>query len=247
MFNVCLRRFGALPVIAMITMLAVLGSLAISLFIHTVVMGTPMSPGSWLVTVLAPAIIAPSMSHYKLRFIMELERTKETLRQLSESDHLTQAYNRRFFIERLQQEIERMRRYGSRFAVAFIDVDDFKAINDRHGHLGGDAVLRQLADVCMAQLRTTDTFARFGGEEFAVLMPETAPEEALKLLERLRTRVEAMRVELPDAVAKVTVSVGLAAPDTDHDANRILNNADRRLYAAKRQGKNRVVFQPEPA
>lgn len=235
MVKVDFSRYGVLPAIVAITAIAVSSSVCIALLVHSV-MGTSLPRTGLLISIVAPLVITPLLASILLHLI-------KRLRYVSETDHLTRAYNRRFFLDRLQQEIARAHRYGDQLVVAFIDVDDFKAINDHHGHLVGDAVLRQLADVCLAELRATDIFARFGGEEFAVLMPKTTAEGALRLAERLRSGVERMRVKLPETVVTVTVSIGLAE-NRDHDLNRVLSDADRCLYAAKDQGKNRVVFEP---
>lgn len=235
MVKVDYSRYGFLPAVGIITAVAVAASVGIANLIHAV-RGSTMEQVGWIISIGAPLIITPLLASVLLHLIGRL-------RHVSETDHLTSAYNRRFFLERLRQEIERAQRHGNRLVVGFIDVDDFKAINDRHGHLAGDAVLRELADVCLSQLRATDIFARIGGEEFAVLMPETTADGALRLVERLRGSVESMRVELPDEVVRVTVSIGLAE-NLEHDVKHVLSNADRCLYAAKRQGKNRVVYEP---
>jgi diguanylate cyclase (GGDEF)-like protein len=242
MVKIDFSRYAFLPAVVAITAVAVAASVSVALLVHSV-LGTTMERTGWLITISAPLAITPVLASLLLHLLARLHQANERLRHVTETDHLTRAYNRRYFLESLREEIARTQRHGNPMVVAFIDVDDFKGINDCHGHLGGDAVLRALADVCLAELRATDTFARIGGEEFAVLMPETTADGALHLLERLRSRVEAMRVELPGALVKVTVSVGVAE-NLEHDVNHVLTSADRCLYAAKHQGKNRVVFDP---
>jgi two-component system, cell cycle response regulator len=160
----------------------------------------------------------------------------------SNIDHLTGIFNRRYFMDRLREEIDRAARYGSSFAVAFIDIDNFKRVNDEHGHLNGDEILKQLTQVCAKQVREIDTLARIGGEEFALLLPQTSPSEAENLVERLRASVAATRAKIGDGWLDMTVSIGLTSAGRDAlDVNGILRHADEALYAAKRQGKNRLV------
>jgi diguanylate cyclase (GGDEF)-like protein len=182
------------------------------------------------------------MSWWVLHLVLQVERAHEQLRIQSNVDHLTGIFNRRYFMDRLREEIDRSMRHGSSFAVAFIDVDNFKRINDEHGHLSGDEILRQLTQICSKQIREMDTLARIGGEEFALLLPQTTAEDAAHLVERLRANVAATRAKIGDGWLDVTVSIGLASSCRDAlDVNAILRRADEALYAAKRQGKNRLV------
>jgi diguanylate cyclase (GGDEF)-like protein len=244
MLRLALKRAGLWPAVFIITAIAIVASVAIAAFAYSVFLGTALPLHSLIISVVSPAVISPLISAVVLKFIVELDRAHERLRELSNLDHLTGAFNRKYFMERLHKEIERSNRYGSRLSVAFIDIDDFKRINDRHGHLGGDEVLKQFVSTCMAAMRQSDLFARFGGEEFAVLLPETGREEALQFLERLRLRVAQMRVDLPDGPVGITVSIGhtnLKGPASE--VNSVLRDADAAMYRAKRGGKNQVVSQ----
>jgi diguanylate cyclase (GGDEF)-like protein len=247
MIKRCLKRFGLPTAVGIVTLLSIALSAAISATLHYAVLGIPMTSAAWIVTLACPAIIAPLMAGITFHLLLELDRAHDQLRELSNLDHLTGVHNRRLFMERLREEIERADRYGTPFSVAVIDVDDFKSINDRHGHLGGDELLRRLAQTCIEQVRQTDVFARIGGEEFALLLPHTGRDDALHLVERLRERVAELRVELHDALLGATVSIGLATPHArPASINGVLREADDALYAAKRQGKNRVVSQIAP-
>jgi len=247
MITRALRRFGLWPVVAAVTLISIVLSLAISGFVHAVVLGIEMPPSAWLITIGCPLLIAPMMSSHSFGLVLKLDRAREQLRTISITDHLTGAANRRHFMERLLAEAERSRREGTPFSVALIDIDNFKQVNDQHGHLAGDQVLCRLAQACMGQVREGDTFARFGGEEFAVLLPDTDTERALHWLERLRQHVADLRVPLPAASLAVTVSIGLASPAVTgaHAGTQIdaaLRQADEALYRAKREGKNRVAL-----
>ncbi|MEZ4401910.1 MAG: sensor domain-containing diguanylate cyclase [Kofleriaceae bacterium] len=159
-------------------------------------------------------------------------------------DGLTGLFVRRYFDVRVEEEIERARRYGHGFALVMIDIDDFKAHNDTHGHLVGDRVLREVAAAIKGELRGVDTAVRYGGEELAVILPRTELVSALALAERIRARIAERRVAAgPDGpVLSVTASFGIAAyPESGPgSAEDLVRRADRALYRAKRTGKNRV-------
>jgi len=165
---------------------------------------------------------------------------RERLRADGLTDPLTGVPNRRFFEQRLAEEVGRLRR-GTPAALALVDVDHFKQVNDRHGHPTGDAVLRRVAADLGGGLRDSDLLARWGGEEFAVLLPATGPGQAREIGERLRRRVAASG-ETP----AVTVSIGLAPGVAGEGAAAWLERADRALYAAKAAGRDRVMTGDEP-
>lgn len=237
-----LNRWGLWPMVGLATLISVLASIVITWTIHRLYLNIEPPPQALAISIVCPLIIAPIMSGLTFNLLLQLHRAHERLIRINDSDYLTELYNRRYFMTQLRSEIERTNRYGSHFSLAFIDIDNFKSINDRHGHLGGDEVLKRLAAECMACVRQTDTFARIGGEEFAMLLPETGPEDAQRMVERLRSRVESLPIPVDDEAIHVTVSIGLTSQtgELEH-INSVLRRADEALYAAKRQGKNRVV------
>ncbi|HVV82268.1 MAG TPA: sensor domain-containing diguanylate cyclase [Kofleriaceae bacterium] len=166
------------------------------------------------------------------------------LYEMAMVDGLTGLFVRRYFDARLDEEIERARRYRTPFAVAMLDLDDFKRLNDEHGHLVGDRVLREIASVVRTEVRGVDTAARYGGEELALILPGTELVAALGHAERVRHAIAERRVASGDGgpVLSITASVGIAAfPDSGAaSAEDLLRRADRALYRAKRAGKNRV-------
>ena len=162
------------------------------------------------------------------------------------TDSLTGLANRWTFDEELALEWRRAERVGDPLALILFDLDDFKAINDTHGHQGGDEVLRKVGEVLAASVRQVDLAARYGGEEFAVIVPETDLEGAIDLAERLRTALESEEIELQNGTRlSVTASFGAAVKDELPDGEELVAAADKLLYEAKRTGKNRVA--PEPA
>jgi diguanylate cyclase (GGDEF)-like protein len=247
MLTAWLRRWGLWPVVAAVTLVSMLISLAIVGVVHTA-LGIELTAVPVVLSLLCPLVLAPSMSTYSFSLLLKLDAAHERLRRVSDTDDLTGAYNRRHFMACLRAEAERAARGGPAYCVALIDVDDFKSVNDRHGHLAGDEVLRTLAQACVSQMRATDVFARFGGEEFAVLLTMTDLAHARPWLERLRAHGAALRLqEFGDRVA-VTVSIGVAAAGEDGadssaaaQVESALRRADEALYRAKREGKNRVL------
>lgn len=165
---------------------------------------------------------------------------------LATVDPLTDVYNRRKLFDLADREVARARRYGHPLSVLMLDIDDFKQINDHYGHSAGDTVLSELASVCEDSLRETDAFGRYGGEEFAAILPETTAREANEEIgERLRRNVDQTGFETDQGRIDVTVSIGVATMDDSiDDIRQLLERADEALYKAKRSGKNRVAAEP---
>ncbi len=179
----------------------------------------------------------------------EMRDLRLRLADMALTDPLTQLPNRRHFEEVLRAELDRVRRYGGRCSVAIVDVDFFKHYNDKLGHLAGDRALRELADVMRRETRLHDMVARFGGEEFSMLMINAGKEEALPILERLREDVEAHPFRQRDIQpsGRLTISGGLAGfPEDGTTYEEILGRADEALYAAKHAGRNQIRVAGEP-
>ena len=176
----------------------------------------------------------------------ELAQALEQIRQLATHDDLTGLLNRRAMLDRMQLEQRRSLRSGSPLLIAQLDIDHFKAVNDTHGHAAGDLVLQSFADTVRRNVRDTDVLARWGGEEFVLLLCDTPAADAVALMERLRQAVQAMQVPVPqgDGPITVTVSIGLARHTPADPLAGTLERADRALYAAKAGGRNRVVPAP---
>lgn len=176
-----------------------------------------------------------------------VDRSRQ-LRHLSALDRLTGLLNRGYFESRFQTEAARARRHGHPLAVALLDLDRYKNFNDRYGHASGDVALQVLAETLAKGLRSSDIVARYGGDEFVVLLPETGPEAAVEKLEQLRLAVARAEFSIPrhDLTAQITLSAGVAClPDDGTDPVELLEVADRRLFAAKDGGRNRVVGIPD--
>jgi two-component system, cell cycle response regulator len=165
----------------------------------------------------------------------------EEIYRMTIFDGLVQVYNRRYLFEALEREIIRARRHGRELSVVMFDLDHFKQVNDRYGHLAGDFVLKELARVVQSRIRRDEVFARYGGEEFSLVLPETNLDGAHALAETLRRKVSEHTFAFQAEAIAVTVSMGIAMlTDADRGATELIQRADEKLYESKRSGRNRV-------
>jgi diguanylate cyclase (GGDEF)-like protein len=170
----------------------------------------------------------------------EQRRARDAAIRMSTVDAMTGLYNRTFFFSSLEREIARGDRSGRAFCLVMLDLDDLKAVNDRYGHLAGDQVLRGVADIVRGGVRKIDVAARYGGDEFVALLPETDPTGGWVLAEKIRLTVAEQG--MPGIDPAPTVSVGVVSyPADGRSADALLVSADRAMYASKRSGKNRVA------
>jgi diguanylate cyclase (GGDEF)-like protein len=198
------------------------------------------------------ATMLPAMALLAARFSdlrQRLRRQKQDLSQavariqeLATHDELTGLVNRRHMQALMEQEHRRCARSGQCFCVAVLDVDHFKAVNDSHGHAAGDEVLRAIAHELQSAMRLSDAVARWGGEEFVLVLSDTRAALARAGLERMRDRVARLRVVVPEGVVAVTLSAGLAEHHAGETVAQTLARADRALYEAKQQGRDRVAL-----
>jgi two-component system cell cycle response regulator len=166
---------------------------------------------------------------------------QEQMRHLAETDPLTSCFNRRALMQKLEQEMDRAARYATMLTGMMVDIDNFKQINDTYGHLVGDRVLKQLANLLKREQRSVDIVARYGGEEFVVLLPETTSAESRNFAERILRRVATYDFGEASRPVRVTISIGIASyPDERvSDGESLLRLADTHLYRAKSDGRNR--------
>ena len=175
----------------------------------------------------------------------EQRRSRDAAIRLSTIDPLTGLFNRTFFFAAVDREIARSARSNRGFCLLMMDLDDLKTINDRHGHYFGDRVLRGVGEVIHSGVRKIDTAARYGGDEFVVLLPETDPTGAYVLAEKVRIGVTELDIEVSGSVLEASISVGVVSyPDDGQTSDELLISADQAMYASKRGGRNRVMGFP---
>ena len=176
--------------------------------------------------------------------LRRLAHEREYYRDLSNVDDLTGIFNHRYFMQVLQTEISRQKRYRRSLALMMIDIDNFKDVNDRFGHSVGDATLKEIAQLLQKSIRGCDFVARYGGEEFMVILPETAETEAAQVGERILTTIRQHAFRKPDgeAFGSITVTIGLSAcPQDARERQKLIDRADHALYAGKHSGKDRLT------
>ncbi|MHA1879737.1 MAG: diguanylate cyclase [Candidatus Heimdallarchaeota archaeon] len=183
----------------------------------------------------------------RYRLLNEVKE-KEIYKQLAITDGLTEVYNRHYFNQTLPRELERARRYNIPLSFLMVDIDYFKKFNDTQGHLAGDWALKRVSQAIIGSIRTPDMVFRYGGEEFAVVLPETNKPDAIAVAERIRANVSLTR--FPDSgmmsSQQLTVSIGACTFPVDaQNLEEVIDNADKHLYSAKRLGRDRICFSSE--
>jgi two-component system cell cycle response regulator len=169
-------------------------------------------------------------------------RYHEEIYRLTIIDGLTQVHNKRYLLEFLEREMARCSRNGRSLSLVLFDIDHFKSVNDKYGHLAGDSVLRELAALIKTRVRKDECLARYGGEEFALVLPETSRENTVYLADKLRRRVEAHRFFFEEQLLPVTFSAGVAElKKGEGSVLSFLKTADEKLYEAKHRGRNQVA------
>ncbi len=179
-------------------------------------------------------------------WMLRLKRSQLHFKKLSSTDGLTGVYNHQHFMGEAGKALHLLERRQGTACLFFIDLDNFKHINDTYGHATGDAVLRRTVTICRQQLRPTDLFGRLGGEEFGILLLDCTREQGIAIAERIRRAIDVAKVEGDDRIVTFSASVGLASTEyCGHDLKRLCREADAALYRAKRAGRNRVIADTE--
>ncbi len=192
-----------------------------------------------LLALAAPMIL---VAYITTMLSADIRHAVDKIKQVSDTDELTGTYNMRAFSSMLQRAFRQAVRYGHALSVVMIDSDNLKQINDTHGHESGNRLLQHLVRCIREQLRGSDVMARFGGDEFIVLLPETNNKGALEIAERIRKAVEISRFDVRSGDTNITVSLGVASyPEDGGNLDVILDKADKAMYRAKQRGRNKVV------
>ncbi len=231
------------PITAGLTAAAAIG------YVLAVIAGTSGSLGPSAVAVVGVNLTALILLSYVAMVIARAQRrTRDAAIRLSTVDSLTGLFNRSFFFAAIDREIARSARSGRGFCLLMMDLDELKNINDRLGHFYGDRVLRGVGEVITRGVRQIDTAARYGGDEFVVLLPETDPTGGFVLAEKIRLGVNSMAVELPGTEQRASMSIGVVSfPDDGRTADELIISADGAMYRSKRAGKDRVTGVPVPS
>lgn len=231
-----------------ITLACMAGSVLIAQAITYLATGSMDRGVGLLISMLAPVLIVPVGSYAHVSLAARLRDANDKLRALSETDPLTHICNRRRFLEVAEQQLALARRHGYPTSILLIDFDHFKQVNDGYGHVTGDRVLVEGAAAIAGTLRETDTLARFGGEEFIVLLPHTARAGAEMLAERILVAMRAFALEHDGATIRVSVSVGgVTCAASETSLERMTSRADSLLYASKQAGRNCCLVEDLPA
>lgn len=239
-----LARLGTVRATALLTLVVFVCSLAIAQSIISIA-GRGDRVLATVITSVCALVLTPLVGSLVLGLAFKLEQARARLAVLATQDDLMGVHNRRHFMELAEREWARARRYDTDTAVLLIDADHFKRVNDTHGHLAGDALLREIARVTAQSLRQPDVLARFGGEELIVFLPHTDPLGALDVAERIREHVGALRLVWHGKTVGTTVSVGVATLGSTHGSlDALIHDADTALYEAKEAGRNCVRAAP---
>jgi diguanylate cyclase (GGDEF)-like protein len=227
-----------------VTVGAALGAALLALVASQLVLwlrGAPLDAVVGLAALLGTGVVVAAVAGPLMRMLHDLEAARVQLDVLATRDELTGIYNRRQFLVLADREWARCRRYDMGAALLMLDVDHFKRVNDLHGHLAGDLMLREIARAVGDTLRHADFLGRFGGEEFIVFLPHTDTLGALDVAERIRERVAAIALEWRGERISTTMSVGVGTLASEHDTvGALIADADRALYTAKNAGRNCV-------
>lgn len=238
-----LLKVGLVRSVLAVTAVSIALSLALTGLHLRIFVAEPVPYEQWVFTAIAvPSIVAPLVSSAVLSLAYRLIAAQAALKLAVRTDQLTGIGNRRAFFDLADRELARFGRGGQAFSVIIVDIDHFKALNDRYGHGAGDEALIAIAALCTSLLRRSDLFCRWGGEEFIALLPDTGLGDAVKAAEKLRTAIAG----LPLASGhRLTSSIGAATSMAgQHKLDDIIREADRQLYLAKAQGRDRTMPPP---
>jgi len=236
------KNIGVVPTSIVLTIVASLISVGTAIIVLTMI-NIEIRPYSIILSTVIPVIIVPLFSVLILRLTFQLGEAQEKLHMLSITDDLTGVKNRRYFSEVATQECARAKRYGIEFAILMFDIDGFKQINDTFGHMVGDEVLQAVSRVCQNVIRQTDVFARWGGDEFIILVRQSAEVNLMAMVERIKAEFRQNILVINGEKIQITISIGgQRSEEGCEDFNKIISRADKALYAAKEKGVNRFVM-----
>ena len=234
------KKLGFAQLLGLLTISACVLSFGISAILRLLIYGSIVWE-SMIFSLAIPLILTPFIGYFFVRLLFELDRTKSQLSVLSMTDDLTGLFNRRYFLDQAHKELTRAQRYGQVFSMLFIDLDDFKKNNDEYGHPAGDKILCMVANTCLHESREVDVLARYGGDEFAILIPGLQTQQAVQYADRLRKVLSDSITQYRGQTLRTTVSIGVVTwQKAISDMDALIYLMDRALYAAKQGGKNKT-------
>lgn len=184
--------------------------------------------------------LLPYHLYQVLTLLVELDSLSVTMNEKSIHDELTQAYNRHYLQDLTDPQRNQETVIPLNTSILLIDLDDFKMINDKHGHHIGDMVLRSLVHTCQSVFRSTDILVRYGGDEFICILPDTGKDHAIEIAKRLQNEIKRLSIPVMNSMLHFTISIGVANTKEKQSMEKLISLADKSLYEAKRQGKNRI-------
>ena len=239
-----ITKFGPIGVSLTVTLISIIMSVLITFSVLVLTQASEeIYRISLVISILCPGVIAPLVTWYLVSLLVKIHHLEAQQRKLATYDELTELRNRRSFFENFEALKKIYDRQGNPLTLAYIDIDDFKPINDKFGHVVGDKVLKSFADMLKGSARDSDIIARIGGEEFAILLANTDLYGAHTILDRIRETVSSKPFLIEGHSIRLSISVGLSHYQNESELiiDQLLTQADKALYQAKSKGKNCIV------
>lgn len=239
-----ITRMGSLGVSLAVTVVSVVLSVLITMAVLLIAnAGTETYKIALFISILCPMLVAPLVTWYLVKLLIKIHDLEQKQRQLATYDELTGVMTRRAFFENFDTLKKISDRNHTHLTLAYIDIDDFKPINDNYGHSAGDKALEKFSEILKNGVRNSDIIARIGGEEFAILLPDTNINGAFTILERLRLTVASEPLQIGEDTINLSVSIGLTHNHIGKElvVDQLVQQADKALYQAKSEGKNCIV------
>jgi len=235
-------KYGRLITTVVATTISIIASILITLIIVNVA-GEEINLINMVGSIIAPAVIAPPIVWYIVGLLLKVHQLEKIQRELATYDELTGLMARRAFMANGNNLHNLITRNNSSLSLGYLDIDNFKQINDRYGHEGGDEVLKSFSVCINKSLRKSDLVGRIGGEEFAILMPNIGLKDALDVLNKIRLNLKTLAIDFDNNTIQYTVSIGVSVYGTNNpvDFKSLIKQSDNALYKAKRLGKDRVI------
>lgn len=232
------RRFGYIGSILVLSLIAFLFGLAIIIPVNMLIGGSIIT--GVVINLIICCTFLPFHLNQILGLLIEMNALRGELYEKSIRDELTKAYNRRYFFEAAQVLKDLSALIPQNTSILMIDLDDFKMINDTHGHQVGDQALKSLTEQLSSILRSTDIFARYGGDEFICLLPQSTSDQAMEAAKRVSEHISKVIISSKDGGFPLRSSIGVAHSEVDMKLEELISHADQALYSAKHSGKNRI-------